>query len=209
MKNSCKKIHCSLGALDRTAEGAAAQSHTGHVGRFGFEDSLPMGSSRGKPNNWELAAGLTRDQETSLLCALIAFTYGPRSCRIIISEDPALKARLAGYFEQSSLLKFCYKFINKILPVPLLKIPIKKNSQFHDYNTRHNNNLSTSSYKHSFSQKFIQYAIIKCVNDLPADIRSKLETHSLSNICLRFKIPHINSYITCSISNCYVCANVF
>ena len=102
MKNSCKKIHCSLGALDRTAEGAAAQSHTGHVGRFGFEDSLPMGSSRGKPNNWELAAGLTRDQETSLLCALIAFTYGPRSCRIIISEDPALKARLAGYFEELS-----------------------------------------------------------------------------------------------------------
>ena len=105
-----------------------------------------------------------------------------------------------------TLLTFYYQFEHLLLPEPLLRLPIFRNSHFHDYNTRHRHSFSTIKHFHHFySKTSVSYALVDFINKLENGIKNKIKTHSLSNIITRFKALIINSYkISCNIRMCYV-----
>ena len=108
-----------------------------------------------------------------------------------------------------ALLKFYYKYKNKQLPLPLLKLDITTNSECHPYyKTRHSENLVTPIYQHVFFRKSVTYNIVELVNSLAPSIRDKISTHSLQNVAERYKNYVLERYpIDCSLPFCYVCLN--
>ena len=105
------------------------------------------------------------------------------------------------------LLKFYYKFENRCLPNSLQSLRIRKNSSFHSYNTRSHDKFSIPVHKHHFYHKSLVYTIVSFSNDLTPMIKSKIFTHSLDSLVLRFKASVISSYCQCcSNKNCYSCS---
>lgn len=102
-------------------------------------------------------------------------------------------------------LKFYYKFENKLLPSPLLKLGFRKNSDFHKYKTRNRHKLSTPAHHHSFFRKSVVRTVTAVVNDIEPSITKKIKTHSMKNVLHRYKTSLIEDYKLSCDKNCYIC----
>lgn len=103
-----------------------------------------------------------------------------------------------------ALLKFYYNYENKLLPSPLLNLPLFKNQDIHSYRTRNRHHLVAPGYH---SRSSVIYNVVHCINSLTPGIRDKITTHSLQNIIGRYKSLILDNYQTiCSVPLCYVCS---
>ncbi len=73
-------------------------------------------------------------------------------------------------------LKFHYKFENSKLPCYLSKLPFKRNTIIHGYDTRINHNIHLLKPKHEYAKKCIQNNIPLLVNNNPNNILEKIHT---------------------------------
>ena len=113
--------------------------------------------------------------------------------------------KLPDLFNLRQLI-FFHKYENLLLPNKLLKINIKKNQSFHQYNTRHHHKLSVPTHKHVFFQSSVEYSIVYFINNLCHNIRDKILTHSIEHLISLFKETTLDSYNTiCETANCYSC----
>ncbi len=59
---------------------------------------------------------------------------------------------------------------------------------------------------HEYAKKCLRYDVIKIINNTPALILNKIETHSLNGFAGYIKHTMLQSYQeTCIIINCYIC----
>ena len=102
-------------------------------------------------------------------------------------------------------LKFYHKFSHKQLPVYFNKF-FKRNSDVHEYNTRNRQALRLNQFKNVTTLKCIRFHIPTLVNNMPTNVKEKIDTHSLSGFSHYTKIHLIGKYSnTCDKRNCYVC----
>ena len=80
------------------------------------------------------------------------------------------------------------------------------NSNYHNYDTRHRNQLHIGITKKAFTKKCIRHSIPALINKTPSSITEKLSSHSLNGFSHYVKNYYISEYnIVCSIDNCYIC----
>ena len=104
-------------------------------------------------------------------------------------------------------LKFCFKLENKMLPGYFYSGIFNRNSDIHEYNIRRNNDYQLPIIKHTFAKNNICYRIPKVMQDMPANIKSKLYSHSIHGFSSYIKKHFINSYSeSCNLINCYICS---
>ena len=103
--------------------------------------------------------------------------------------------------------KFYYKSTNNKLPFYFYinKIGLS-HGELHNVNTRQTQNIATIKVNHEFAKKCLRYSIAKIINDLPINIKSKTQSHSLFSFANHFKKYLINEYsLQCHQQNCYIC----
>lgn len=140
-----------------------------------------------------------------------------RAVRIITSSK--YNAHSSPLFRKLELLKvhdlcelqnyiFCYKFGNDLLPKYF------SSSLFHRYLqgsarlTRSSFLLRLPTVSHDFTKSAISYKFPKSFNDMPQNIKSKIDTHSYSSFKKYIKNRFLENYrLTCEITNCYICLN--
>ena len=103
-------------------------------------------------------------------------------------------------------LKFYFKYINNQLPDYFKSFNIKLASEVHNYNTRNRNATFTERTNLVNTEKCLRHAIIKTINDTPAKLINKVDTHSKHGFAMYAKNYYISNYVaTCSIPDCYIC----
>ena len=103
-------------------------------------------------------------------------------------------------------LKFYYKFKNNKLPFNLQMLPMNCNTDIHDHATRTQHSIHPNRTRHEYAKKCICYDLPIVVNDTPALILDKINTHCLKGFADYIKHCIILSYEeTCIIVNCYIC----
>ncbi len=104
------------------------------------------------------------------------------------------------------LLKFYYKYKNKMLLYYLAQLTFITQVDIHDHSTRANNQLRTNK-PHEHARYCIRHQIPKVINSTPMNILTKINTHSLQGFSRYIKHTIIQSYKEiCSIQNCYICS---
>ena len=104
-------------------------------------------------------------------------------------------------------LKFYYRYISRdfIIQEYFKSLNFVPNSNYHNYGTRHRNQLHTSITKKAFTKKCIRHTIPALINDTPSSITEKLSTHSLNVFSHYVKNFYVSKYNSvCSIANCYI-----
>ena len=105
-----------------------------------------------------------------------------------------------------SLYKFYYKFQHKELPVNLLNLKLRFQNDFHNYQTRHRNQLHINPLSHAFAEQKIDICLPKLINSTSDDILLKIQILSLHGFANLIKQTLLAEYpITCTNPNCYVC----
>ena len=113
--------------------------------------------------------------------------------------------KLADIFNLQQL-KFYYKYIKGDLPEYFKSLNFVPNSNYHNYDTRHRNQLHIGITKKAFTKKCIRHSIPALINKTPSSITEKLSSHSLNGFSHYVKNYYISEYnIVCSIDNCYIC----
>ncbi len=104
-------------------------------------------------------------------------------------------------------LKFYYKFKQGLLPSYLLNLPFHTNSETHRYGTRHSQNIYQPFARHEYAKRCLRFDLPRLVNDTPAIILDKIDTHSPNGFSWYVKQYFINNYQEhCTITNCYICS---
>lgn len=100
-------------------------------------------------------------------------------------------------------LKFCYKFMNNLIPKYFYNLLENFN---HRYFTRSGENLRLPAVGHGFAKHSIKYRLPLLLNTMDNSFKSKIFTHSFDGFKLYIKRTYINLYnSTCNIQNCYIC----
>jgi len=106
------------------------------------------------------------------------------------------------------MLKLYYKYEKNDLPSNLLNLQITPNSEFHNYETRHRNDIHLQRFRYKYTKNCIRYKISEYINNLPDIVTSRIHSHSIAFISQQYKILLIEEYrIICQIPHCYVCNN--
>ena len=106
-------------------------------------------------------------------------------------------------------LKFYYKFKHHQLPAYLQNLPLNCIREIHEYPTRgqRQDDIRHPKINHEYMRKFIRFKIAVTVNDTPASILEKIETHSLQGYSNYIKTNILNGYKNkCTIDRCYICS---
>ena len=102
--------------------------------------------------------------------------------------------------------KFCYKFVNGLLPVYFQENLGGTNT--HGYSTRQTGSMVVPSVRHEFARNSISYRFPVLYNNMPELFRQKINTHSFFGFKNYIKIKIIEAYDpSCNIPNCYICLN--
>ena len=105
--------------------------------------------------------------------------------------------------------KFYHKLVNKQLPYHFLKYNLPLHRDLHTYSTRGQNRLITPRLKYNLSMCTIKNRLPKIVNEAPAGITDKINTHSINGLAFYLKRTIVDAYeIECKIENCYVCGQL-
>jgi hypothetical protein len=106
--------------------------------------------------------------------------------------------------------KFCYKLSHNQLPYYFQTInDMSNNSKLsvHQYQTRNKNNERLPFVKHEFAKQCISYRYPLILNNIPKNIKDKIETHNFFGYRLYIKKIILGNYNgECSIPNCFSCA---
>ena len=108
---------------------------------------------------------------------------------------------------QLQQLKFAHKLFNFQLPTYFLNGFITLNQQYHTYNTRRGNRLSTPRFRHEYCRQFLRFKLIDTINTQPPCIFDKLFSHSLrgfSNYSQNYLMSKYSRI--CSNQNCFICS---
>ena len=102
--------------------------------------------------------------------------------------------------------KFYYKYVHNELPLYFTNFFIR-NSDIHNHATRNRNDLRQITFNNYNTRNCIRLHIPNLINNLPANVKSKIDTHSLSGFSHYFKMQLIGKYqLECNRANCYVCS---
>jgi len=102
-------------------------------------------------------------------------------------------------------LKFCYKYINSLLPCYFHSIFIR-NSDVHSFQTRFSDNFQIPIVRHSFAKNNIRFRIPSSYNNCDQLVKEKFYSHSItgfSGYAKRFLLEKYQN--ECTIPNCYIC----
>ena len=105
-------------------------------------------------------------------------------------------------------LNFYYKFIHKLLPIPLQNWHIIRNTNIHEHNTRRQSNLHIYRTQHTFARHCLRHDLPNTLNNTCELVKGKIYTHSLSGFTNYAKHQIIQNYEpTCNITRCYICSH--
>jgi hypothetical protein len=100
---------------------------------------------------------------------------------------------------------FFYKFKKNRLPKYFENFFVI-NENIHGYNTRNRSALHLFQYHYQTTGKCVRFHIPNYINNLPANVKDKIDTHSLNGFVKYMKMYLIESYNqVCQKQNCYVC----
>ena len=129
--------------------------------------------------------------------------------RYFAHTKPLFKSLKLLKFEdlyQAALLKFNYKYENKLLPAFFLNLDLKRNCDYHDYNTRHCEQIAIIAHKTNYFEELIRYQLIKFRNSLPRQIHEDTIRLNIQTVAGIFKRNIISSYDdVCIVDDCYTC----
>ena len=97
------------------------------------------------------------------------------------------------------------------VPFPhILKKFFVQNNQIHNHFTRNRENLHRFPTKRSRTNECIRHYIPTLINDLPKELKAKIDTHSLSGFTNSYKRKLLSNYPTeCLVRDCYVCGRAW
>ena len=105
--------------------------------------------------------------------------------------------------------KFHYKFKHSTLPSYFEKYFVR-NNQIHNHFTRNRENLHMFPTKRSRTNECIRHYMPTLINDLPKELKAKIDTHSLSGFTNSYKRKLLSNYPEeCLERNCYICGRVW
>ena len=103
-------------------------------------------------------------------------------------------------------LKFYNKLLNNQLPEYFDPFNMPRNCTYHNYNTRHCQNLRPFRPKREFCKRCLRYNLPKIINTTSTNIINKIFTHSFDSFCRYIKLSLLENYTeNCIVENCYVC----
>ena len=103
-------------------------------------------------------------------------------------------------------LKFYNKLLNNQLPEYFDSFNMPRNCTYHNYNTRHCQNLRPFRPKREFCKRCLRYNLPKIINTTSTNIINKIFTHSFDSFCRYIKLSLLENYTeNCMVENCYVC----
>ena len=152
-------------------------------------------------------------------------TWGFRCERIIklqkiiirIISNSRYSAHTEPLFKKLNILKFehifklsatklYFRYCKDNLPVYFCSFNLTPQSQVHQYNTRSNNNISSTVTRTSYARKCLRHYLPILINSLPNNVIDKVRTHSYEGFSIYVKKFFISSYVTeCCLLNCYTC----
>ncbi len=104
-------------------------------------------------------------------------------------------------------LKFYFKYKQGLLPSYLMNLPFYSNADTHSHNTRQQHKLHAPFTKHEYVRNCIRFDLPRLVNETPAIILDKINTHSLAGFSWYIKRYILDSYKEeCTIEQCYICS---
>jgi hypothetical protein len=119
------------------------------------------------------------------------------------------KENLLNFGDMCALvdLKFCFKFMHGLLPIYFNKLSAA-DERIHSYTTRQFGQMRVPAVRHDYARNSITYRFPVINNNMPANYKEKIFTHSFFGFKFYIKRKLIESYSTvCTIENCYVCQN--
>ena len=103
--------------------------------------------------------------------------------------------------------KFYYRYSRENLPLYFRDF-FNRNVDLHAYGTRIRTEVHLFQYRNHTTKNCIRFNVPNLINNLPENVRAKIETHSLWGFSRYMKTHLIGKYETeCYIQNCYVCKN--
>ena len=103
-------------------------------------------------------------------------------------------------------INFYYKFIHKLLPIPLQNLQIIRNTNIHEHNTLRQTNLHIYRTQHTFGRHYLRHDLPNTINNTDELVKGKLYTHSLTGFTSSAKHQIIQNYkLVCNIARCYTC----
>ena len=104
-------------------------------------------------------------------------------------------------------LKFCFKYMNNLLPAYFYTI-FETNDELHSHNTRQHGDFRLPAVRHDFARLSIRYRFPVRFNKMKINFKSKIFTHSLDGFKRYVKNDYINSYETeCLLPDCRSCGH--
>ena len=105
-------------------------------------------------------------------------------------------------------MSFYHKYVNNYVPL-FCKSLFTCNATHHEYQTRHNMQLSIPYSHTSRARKSIRYHLPSLLRRMPQCVIEKVHTHSLNGFSLYLKKHLLSQYNdSCSIANCYICGRL-
>ena len=117
--------------------------------------------------------------------------------------------KIEHLFSQSCL-KFVYKFKKRELPKYFLSFQCVPRSSVHDHDTRGASRIDTLYTRTHMAAKCIRSHLPVLLNDTPAIIINKIDTHSIQGFSFFIKRYYLSQYTTqCQLRGCFICNNWF
>ena len=117
--------------------------------------------------------------------------------------------KIEHLFSQSCL-KYVYKFKKSQLPKYFLSFQCVPRSSIHDHGTRGAEQVDTIYTRTHMAAKCIRSHLPVILNDTPAMIINKINTHSIQGFSFFIKRYYLSQYTTqCQLRGCFTCNNWF
>ena len=128
-------------------------------------------------------------------------------------SEPLFKAldilKIEHLFSQSCL-KFVCKLKKRELPKYFLSFQCVPRSSVHDHDTRGASRIDTLYTRTHMAAKCIRSHLPVLLNDTPAMIINKIDTHSIQGFSFFIKRYYLSQYTTqCQLRGCFTCNNWF
>ena len=129
---------------------------------------------------------------------------------ITLILNPSLKFLKIEHLFSQSCLKFVYKFKKSQLPKNCLSFQCVPRSSIHDHDTRGAEGVDTIYTRTHMAAKCIRSHLPVILNDTPAMIINKINTHSIQGFSLFIKRYYLSQYTTqCQWRGWFTCNNWF
>ena len=104
-------------------------------------------------------------------------------------------------------LNFYYRLKGNTLPPYFNRFEFTSNHDLHAHNTRRRQ-IVLPRVNHNFAKASLNYSLKLLLNETPAEILDKVQTHSLKGFTNYAKTKFLNMHDThCKLRNCYACRN--